>query len=219
MKIHAEYCVGIKFTIWIFLNDHIWTQLLCCSQVQYVDFRVKPIVERNVVSCSFQLCWLWTKLPCCKFQWSNWHKPIVSFRLQSRWGSKQVRTALPYFGSIIFNIHIEFHFCCICYICYTNKNIQGFTGSEKNLKTEFLIELISLVGNGIFFLIYCLESHRSLKSHLQYGFMPSTNITLDHYSVQVVLISVVNLAQACCQFQGLMNLEVLKWHTPQDTGQ
>ena len=30
----------------------------------------------------------------------------------------------------------------------------------------------------------------------------------DHYSVQVVLISVVNLAQAYCQFQGLMNLEV-----------
>ena len=42
-------------------------------------------------------------------------------------------------------------------------------------------------------------------------------ITLDHYSVQVVFISVVKLAQACCQFQGLLNLEVFKWHTPHHT--
>ena len=40
-----------------------------------------------------------------------------------------------------------------------------------------------------------------------------TNITLDYYLV--AYISVVKLAQVCCQFQGLMNLVVLKWHTPQ----
>ena len=81
----------------------------------------------------------------------------------------------------------------------------------------------------IWILLYLLHLHLSHQQKysgksqiskiiiiLQYGFV-STNITLDHYSVQVVLISVVNLAQALCQFHGLINLEVLKWHTPQDT--
>ncbi len=40
-------------------------------------------------------------------------------------------------------------------------------------------------------------------------------INKHHYSVQVVLISVVKLAQERCQFQGLLNPGVLKWHTPQ----
>ena len=35
----------------------------------------------------------------------------------------------------------------------------------------------------------------------------------DHFSVQVVLISLVNLAQACCQFQGLLNIEAQVAHS------
>ena len=110
------------------------------------------------------------------------------------------------------NSRIASEFYFICYICiyYTIKNIQGFTGCEKKLNTEF--NWTDQSGWKWYFL-----PGKSQISKIIFGFVSSTNITLDHYSVHLVLISVVNLAQACCQFQGLMNLEVLRCHTPQNT--
>ncbi len=68
-----------------------------------------------------------------------------------------------------------------------------------------------MVGNGI---ISVLLLGKSQISKITFAVWICA-ISKHQCLVQVVYVSVVKLAQVCCQFQSLMNLVVLKWHTPQ----
>ncbi len=71
------------------------------------------------------------------------------------------------------------HILALWYSTFTFKIFRVLLAVKKKLNTEF--NWIDQSGwKWHFFLFYCLESHRSLKSQLQYGFVSSTNITIDH---------------------------------------
>ncbi len=96
------------------------------------------------------------------------------------------------------------HQNCIAIFCvYTEFNRTDQSGWKWEINISVLLHGKSQMS----IITFCSVVH--------YQICATTNMTFEYYLVQVVYISVVKLAQVCCQFQSLMNLVVLKWHTPQ----
>ena len=205
---------------WVCISHMFWMiktliQLLCYSRVQYVDFRVKARKGMLSFAVFVDLFSLWSKL-LLYISVVKLAQAYCQFQATIKMWIKTGQNCIAIFW--LYDIqHSHWNsFCCICYICicHTNKIFRVLLVKQKIILN--LIELISLVGNGIFSVLLPGKSQISKITFAVWICAINKHHSCPLFSASCV-VSVVNLAQACCQFQGLMDLEMLKWHTPQNT--